>query len=146
MNEEDVVDVVVLLVLLVLDVLVVGSRYVGFGVGLRDVGLIKQFPLWQHDPQYASPVPQYPHWLQHIPFAQSLSRPHMPVYDAQLVLGVLVVVVLEDVVLAKVEVVVVGLETEVELLVLDVLVVEGSGFVGFGVGRFDVGLPIQFPL
>ena len=67
-------------------------------------------------------------------------------YDAQLVLGVLVVVVLEDVVLAKVEVVVVGLETEVELLVLDVLVVEGSGFVGFGVGLRDVGLIKQFPL
>ncbi len=73
-------------------------------------------------------------------------------YDAQFGVFVVVVIVLEvvvivaPVVLAKVEVVEVGLESVVEPLVLDVLVVDGSRFVGLGVGRSEVGLPKQLPL
>ena len=69
-------------------------------------------------------------------------------YDAQFggFVVVVVVVVVDSVVLAKVEVVEVGLKTVVEPLVLDVLVVDGSRFVGLGVGRCEVGLPKQLPL
>lgn len=60
---------------------------VGGDVSVGVVGVLGQ-PDWQHAPQYASPVPQYPHWLQHAPFLQGLSAPQVLVAAAQEVGGV----------------------------------------------------------
>ena len=86
----------------------------GFLDGAFVLGRSRQLPFWQQVPQYASEVPQYPHWLQHIPSAQGLLIPHVAVADTQLEFGI----VEEVIVLVVVTVAPVFIEVDVTVQVV----------------------------
>lgn len=96
----------------------------GVGVGGVGDGSSQQL-LWQQAPQYASVVPQYPHWLQHIPLEHGLLGPQIAFTAEQLPgLEVAAVVVVElDVEAIEVAVSVAPVQFDVLVLVF-VLVVD----------------------